>query len=395
MIYNNDIDYSWEDEDSQLNIHAKLSSKVVNPKKELVKKLRKFIKELVDYQTPVKPPEVGYISYTFNSDLTEVMKDIQVFPSDWTCYQSIEDWSLHPKDKEMREYLQYHESVKLLQEFAPVYNVVQGNTSSIDKQIIVKGNIRGLPDEVYSAEYNHDEYTGPRPIPNNLCVKIDEAYFDIPESGPWIYKGIPSPEILKQYQEGTIGTNMDRHAIVVTPDYLYEYYKIFRNGDNWYAGYAVRWDLRIKPEDQRVFSENRPYNKTYGWNSADAAGLPIFPLLIKKYELDSGEINHAIRCTIQGDMIARKWVSPACHQAGYSDSEFAPRYGERLRLKADVDISKMTKEGQVIARALKKYGMIVADGGTSVRMSCAPNVPVLHGDFWQLNFNHFEVVVNV
>ncbi len=123
----------------------------------------------------------------------------------------------------MRSYLQYIPDIKLLQEFAPIFNVIPDNATIKEVPIICGKSPSGHPDEFYALEYNANEFTGVRPIPDNLCVKIDEAYFDIPTAGPWFYKGVPSLPVLQQYQAGTIGTNMDRHAIVVDKNYLWEY----------------------------------------------------------------------------------------------------------------------------------------------------------------------------
>ena len=111
--------------------------------------------------------------------------------------------------------------------------------------------------------------------------------------------------------------------------------------------------------------------RTPGWTSADAAGLPILPGLVRADEVFvQGRIDHAIRFTVPASRDA--YVYPASHQAGDPDSTL-PRMGERFRLKASFDVSGYSPANQVILRALKTYGMIVADNGSSWYISGAPD----------------------
>jgi len=98
------------------------------------------------------------------------------------------------------------------------------------------------------------------------------------------------------------------------------------------------------------------------WTSADAAGLPILPGLVRYDEVAAGAINHAVRFTVW--RAQRAWVHPATHYGVSTDVNFIPM-GGRLRLKATYDISPFTGEARVVLEALRKYGMIVADAGTS------------------------------
>ena len=100
-----------------------------------------------------------------------------------------------------------------------------------------------------------------------------------------------------------------------------------------------------------------------GWTSADAAGLPIFPGLARYDEVSAGAINHALRFTVK--VSQRAYINPATHWASAVTDPNAPPMGLRLRLKADYDTSWMQGQARVIADALKKYGMIVADNGGS------------------------------
>jgi hypothetical protein len=113
--------------------------------------------------------------------------------------------------------------------------------------------------------------------------------------------------------------------------------------------------------------EQRPYT----WTSADAAGLPIFPGLARYDEVAAGQINHALRFTLQSSRAA--FVLPATHWAANSSNALAAPMGMRLRLKASFDISSFSAANQVILTALKKYGMIMADNGSSMYISGAPD----------------------
>lgn len=151
----------------------------------------------------------------------------------------------------------------------------------------------------------------------------------------------------------------DRHVLVVRQSEckLYELYHAAYVGPGWTADSGAVWDLRsnaLRPE---------------GWTSADAAGLPILPGLARYDELAAGEIRHALRFTVWRSQ--RGYIHPATHQAGSTDDPNDPPMGLRLRLKASYDISGFTGHARIILAALKKYGMIVADNGTSWYISGA------------------------
>jgi hypothetical protein len=131
-----------------------------------------------------------------------------------------------------------------------------------------------------------------------------------------------------------------------------------------------------------------------GWTSADAAGLPIFPGLVRYDEVfEQQEIRHAIRFTAQ---ITRKaYIAPARHWASTNTSVDRPPMGMRVRLKASVDISSYSPSMQVILRALKKYGMILADNGSNWFISGAPDPRWSDDDLnnlKQIKGSNFEVV---
>ena len=186
--------------------------------------------------------------------------------------------------------------------------------------------------------------------------------------------------------EGGTASTGDRHVLVVDRDdwKLYETYSSYpqNGGASWQAGNGAVWDLRS--------NKLRPA----GWTSADAAGLPIFPGLVRRDEVvGQGEIRHALRFTINTSRHA--YVYPATHEAGSTNSLNAPPMGLRVRLKASKNISGFAPHIQVILQAMKKYGMIVADNGSNWFVSGA------HDPAWdddelsalsQIKGSDFEVV---
>jgi hypothetical protein len=155
--------------------------------------------------------------------------------------------------------------------------------------------------------------------------------------------------------EGGKNSDGDRHVIAYDRSRckLYELSRAFpdKQHKRWKADVGVIWDLRsaaLRPD---------------GYTSADAAGLPIFPGLVRYDEVAAGEINHAIRVTF--DVTRDAWIHPASHCASSETNPNAPPMGLRLRLKAGYDTSQLTGQAAVIATALKRYGFIVADNGSN------------------------------
>jgi hypothetical protein len=130
-----------------------------------------------------------------------------------------------------------------------------------------------------------------------------------------------------------------------------------------------------------------------GGPAADAAGLPIYPGLVRYDEVKAGAINHALRFTVESSQKA--YVLPATHYASSSTNANLPPMGLRVRLKATFDISSFSKDNQVILTALKKYGMFVADNGSNWYISGAPNPSFSDDDLANLSKvkgSDFEVV---
>ena len=181
------------------------------------------------------------------------------------------------------------------------------------------------------------------------------AYGDESDPGPF-----PIP--LNAPVEGGNDSAGDRHVLVVDRDncLLFELYRAFRRPDgSWNADSGAKYDLRS--------NVLRPA----GWTSADAAGLPIFPGLVRYAEVAAGEIKHAIRFT--APRTRRAYVWPARHFASSSNDPSLPPMGQRFRLKSGIDISGYSPTVQVILKAMKKYGIVLADNGSPWYISGVPD----------------------
>jgi hypothetical protein len=183
--------------------------------------------------------------------------------------------------------------------------------------------------------------------------------------------------------EGGAGADGDRHALLVDRDAckLYELFALARQRSGWTAGSGATWSLRS--------NKLRPR----GWTSADAAGLPILPGLARYDEVRRGRIDHALRFTVSRTRNA--FVFPARHFASSLSDPALPRMGERLRLRRDFNLSKLPRQARIVARALKQYGMLVADNGSDWYIGGAPNSGWNNDALHQLGGIHgadFEVV---
>ena len=186
-------------------------------------------------------------------------------------------------------------------------------------------------------------------------IPVSFYYDDESDAGPY---PVPADSPI----EGGSNSSGDRHILIIDKDNwkLYEMYDSHKDGDGWSCGSGAVFDLNS--------NDLRPA----GWTSADAAGLPIFPGLVRYDEvIEQGEIRHALRFTVQHSR--RAYVSPARHFASNNSSSSLPPMGMRVRLKSSFDISGFPEHVQVILRALKKYGMFVADNGSNWYISGAPD----------------------
>jgi hypothetical protein len=197
-------------------------------------------------------------------------------------------------------------------------------------------------------------------------ARVAFEYADESDSGPY-----PIPRTV--HVEGGRASSGDRHAILVDGSAcrLYELYALRRKaGGGWRAGSGAIWSLRS--------NALRPA----GWTSADAAGLPIFPGLARYDEVARGVIDHALRFT--APRTRRAYLYPARHYASSSDDPALPPMGLRVRLKASVDIAGFPRQARIVLEALKTYGMILADNGSSWYVSGAPSPHWSNGDLHTL-----------
>lgn len=191
----------------------------------------------------------------------------------------------------------------------------------------------------------------------------------------------------------------DCHLIVVQGTRLYEAWTAdisggTASGTPFTSGCLALWDLT-----KDYWQAGTPYARGDQCTSSDAGGLPVAALLFSADEVAAGEINHAIRFIMDGSAIQKDaYVHPATHSAGKGDASVLP-YGARLRLKASVDISKLEPGAQVVAAAMKKYGMILADAGTDALTAEADKFTthkwaglLAAGDLASLTFDDFEMV---
>jgi hypothetical protein len=236
----------------------------------------------------------------------------------------------------------------------PDFGSGQYQGSNIGIPYVVVGGTQ-TPVIINFAAYGDESDPGPMPIPGNAPIEGDPN----PGSG-------------------------DRHVLVLDSSncFLYELFNSVPNGNgSWNADSAAVWDL--------LADEQRPWT----WTSADAAGLPIFPGLVRYDEVAAGQIQHAIRFTLPQSRAAM--VSPASHWAANSTNPNAPPMGMRLRLKAGYDISGFSTTVQVILAAMKKYGLIMADNGSAMYISGVPDSRWDNNDLHNLSqvpASAFEVV---
>lgn len=177
----------------------------------------------------------------------------------------------------------------------------------------------------------------------------------------------------------------DSHVIAVDKEnkILYELYNASVAGDHWEASSGAIFDL----------SSNTL--RTEGWTSADAAGLPIFPGLVRYDEVLKGEIDHAIRFTLNSSKVKPAYIYPARHKVNSSGGQYTLPFGARIRLKGDYNISSFAPHMQVILKAMKKYGLILADIGSNLYISGAPDERWSNDELrqlGQLKGGDFEIV---
>lgn len=210
------------------------------------------------------------------------------------------------------------------------------------------------------ADFGSGLYQGePMGIPYNVVPgtqpKVAVTFDEPDESDPGPYP-IPANPLI----EGGPSSSGDRHVLVVDKDAckLYELYDAHPNADGTWRAYSGA-----------VFDLHSNAMRPDSWTSADAAGLPILPGLVRYDEVASGAVNHVIRMTVPATAASYLW--PASHRAGHGTS--APPMGTRIRLKANADLSRVDPSVLPIAKALQRYGAVVADNGSAWFISGEPD----------------------
>ena len=286
-----------------------------------------------------------------------ILGSLQVFPPDNPWNRDISRWPVHPNSRNIIASIGSDKPLRA--------NADMGF-------ILVPPDQRRVPVKV--TDYADESDRGPFPVPDGMPI---EGY-------PAAYRSDPKLRTLTldEVQRDVRGLGGDRHAIVVDPAsrMLYEFYAARRTAAGWEAKQASVFDLksnRLRPE---------------GWTSTDAAGLPIFPAVVRHDELARGAIGHAMRVTVRRSR--RAYVHPATHFASRSDDPNLPRMGERIRLRQDLETAGFSPPVRTILEGLKRHGMLVADNGLDWALSVAPDerIPALHEELRRVKGSDFEVV---
>jgi hypothetical protein len=307
-------------------------------------------------EKPKMPPVTRPVMFD-TPEADRILAALQVFPADNPWNQDVSNWPLHPNSKKIIASIGVNKPLR--------YNPDMGF-------ILVPPDQKKIP--VKLVGYPGESDKGPYPVPGNVPL----------EGWPANYKRSPKLKnlTLDDVQRDKLKEDGDRHALVVDPTnrMLYEFYQLKKTDAGWQASQASIFDLKS--------NKLRPA----GWTSADAAGLPIFPAVVRYDELKRGMVEHAMRVTVV--KTRRAYVAPATHYASRRTDPNLPRMGERIRLKKDFDITGFSPEVQAILKGLKKYGMFVADNGIDWAISVAPDerIPVLHEELRKIKGSAFEVV---
>jgi hypothetical protein len=282
-----------------------------------------------------------------------IVTALEVFPADNPWNLDISDWPLHPKSKAIVGSIGANKPFRCNMDMGFV--LVPPTQKRVDVKVVA------YPDE---------SDKGPFPVPDMIPI----------EGWPVGFKD--KKVTLDDVQRDKLKQGGDRHAIVVDPEsrMLYEFYQMRKTDDGWQAACTAIFDLKS--------NKMRPDT----WTSTDAAGLPLFPAVVRYDELKRGIVEHAMRVTVV--KTRRAYVYPARHFASRLTDENLPRMGERLRLRQDFDVSTFSPEVQAILKGLKKYGMYVADNGIDWAISAAPDarIPNFAEELRKIKGSDFEVV---
>lgn len=248
----------------------------------------------------------------------------QVFPPDNPWHWDVTGFKVHPDSAK------FIANVGADREFHPDWGTKYGIPYAV-----VSGKAK--KQKILEWQYGDESDRDPYPIPDNPPI----------EGGP------DAPE------------DSDRHVLLIDRDnmLLYELWQVLPcekgREKGWKAGSGAIWNLRSND------------SRKEGWTSADAAGLAIFPGLVRYEEVERGVIDHAIRYTVRKS--AKRYWFPATHHAGRGDDADLPPMGMRVRLKASFEPKGMGKQAKVVVAALKKHGGILADNGSDWFFTGSPD----------------------
>jgi hypothetical protein len=286
-----------------------------------------------------------------------ILSALEVFPADNPWNLVIEDWPVHPNSKNIINSIGAGKPLRYNPDMAFV--IVPPDQKRIDLKVV---------------DYPDESDPGPFPIPDQMPIEGWPALFQREANLKHL--------TLDDVQRDKLNQGGDRHAIVVDPvnGKLYEFYQARKSNAGWHAAQSSIFDLRsnaLRPD---------------GWTSSDAAGLPLFPSIVRYDELKRGAVEHALRLTVVKSR--RAYVYPATHFASRHTDVNLPRMGERIRLRRDFEIQGFSPEVTAILQGLKKYGMLVADNGIDWAISVAPDprIPVIHEELRRVKGSDFEVV---
>jgi len=287
-----------------------------------------------------------------------ILQELQVFPPDNPWNQVITNWPVHPDSKRIIASIGADKPLR--------YNADMGFILVPPNQPRVEVRLIGYADE---------SDKGPYPLPASTPIEGWPADFQ------------RNPKLrhltLEEVQRDSAKLGGDRHAIVVDPvnRMLCEFYALRKTEAGWQASQASIFDLKSN------------HLRPTGWTSTDAAGLPIFPAVVRYDELQRGIVRHALRVTVV--KTRRAFVAPTTHYASTRTNRELPRMGERFRLRQNFDLTGFSPEVRAILSALKTHGMFVADNGIDWAMSVAPDerIPVMHEELRRVKGSDFEVVV--
>ena len=307
---------------------------------------------------PGKVPTIKQPVLFNTPEADAVVAALQVYPPDNPWNQAVERWPLHPNSRNIIASIGAGKPLRGNYDMA--YVLVPPGQPKVDVKL---------------TDYPEESDPGPYPLPDNVPI----------EGWPTCSREDPrmQGQTLDDIQRDKLNAGGDRHAIILDPSnrMLYEFWQMKKTARGWQAAQASIFDLksnRLRPD---------------GWTSSDAAGLPIFPAIVRYDEIRKGMVQHAMRVTVRRSR--KGYVAPATHFASRDNSENLPRMGERIRLKRDFDIAHFSPAAQAVLKGLKQYGMFVADNGLDWAISIAPDprIPVLHEELRKVPGSAFEVVI--